>query len=124
QSDRRKQIDQTVALGVAYADTHELARRDALTRASNRLTWEEAVDRNTRSDAAFGVVFADVDGLKSANDQYGHEMGDRLLTAVAEILINETSGRPDVVVARVGGDEFALLIPNASLFSTHAVASS
>jgi diguanylate cyclase (GGDEF)-like protein len=124
QSDRRKQIDQTVALSAAYSDNHDLARRDVLTDLANRLTWEEATSRFERSDASFGVVFADVDGLKTANDRYGHEMGDRLLIAVAEVLIRETAGLSGVVVARIGGDEFALLLPDASPASTHSLASS
>ena len=91
-SDRRKHIDETVALSALYSDTNELARRDALTDLANRLTWEEATAQFEQSDSSFGVLFADVDGLKRANDKFGHEMGDRLLIAVADVL--ERSGDP------------------------------
>lgn len=124
QSDRRKHIDHTLALSVAYTDTRALARRDVLTDLANRLTWEEATARCEESDSSFGVLFADVDGLKAANDDYGHEMGDRLLIAVAEVLAREAAALPGVVIARIGGDEFALLVPDASLVSTDVLASS
>jgi diguanylate cyclase (GGDEF)-like protein len=123
-SDRRKHIDQTVALSALYSDTHELARRDALTDLANRLTWDEATAQFEQSDSSFGVLFADVDGLKRANDKFGHEMGDRLLIAVADVLMSEAGPLPGVVIARIGGDEFALLIPDASLISTDTLASS
>ncbi len=58
QSDRRKQIDQTVALGAAYVDTNDLARRDALTGVSNRLAWEEAIARCELADTPAGVILA------------------------------------------------------------------
>jgi diguanylate cyclase (GGDEF)-like protein len=123
-SDRRKHIDQAVALSVLYSDTSELARRDALTDLANRLTWEEATAQFEQSDSSFGVLFADVDGLKRANDKFGHEMGDRLLIAVADVLKSEAARLPGVVVARIGGDEFALLVPNASAITTDTLASS
>jgi diguanylate cyclase (GGDEF)-like protein len=124
QSDRRKHIDHTLALSVAYTDTRELARRDVLTDLANRLTWEEATARCEESESPFGVLFADVDGLKAANDIFGHEMGDRLLIAVAEVLTREAAALPGVVIARIGGDEFALLVPDATRMSTEALASS
>ena len=108
-SDRRKHIDETVALSALYSDTNELARRDALTDLANRLTWEEATAQFEQSDSSFGVLFADVDGLKRANDKFGHEMGDRLLIAVADVLKREAATLP-------GGD--------ASFISTDTLASS
>jgi len=55
------------------------------------------------------VVFADVDGLKAINDEYGHPEGDRALKKTAEVLL--TVFRDTDLVARLGGDEFA--VPSA-----------
>jgi diguanylate cyclase (GGDEF)-like protein len=111
QTDRRKHVDHVVALGVAYRRTSDLARRDALTGLSNRLAWEEAIEQFVHASTPVAVVLADVDGLKAANDTHGHDMGDRLLTAVGELL---AAGTPNVRGAdafRIGGDEFAVLLP-------------
>jgi diguanylate cyclase (GGDEF)-like protein len=121
QSDRRRQIDKTVALGAAFADTSDLARRDVLTGLANRLAWEESIARCQDLDSPVGVVLADVDGLKVANDRYGHEMGDRLLVAVTDVIARAAGELDGAVVARIGGDEFALLLPFASAASTRAV---
>jgi diguanylate cyclase (GGDEF)-like protein len=123
QADRRKQIDKTIALGAAFADTRDLARRDPLTGLSNRLAWEEALARFEELDSPIGVVLADVDGLKIANDRYGHDVGDRLLVAVADVIAAAAARSPGAVAARIGGDEFALLLPRASSMSTFAVSS-
>jgi diguanylate cyclase (GGDEF)-like protein len=124
QWDRRQQIDKTIALGAAFSDTSDLARRDVLTGVSNRLAWEEATARSEGLDSPVGVVLADVDGLKAANDTYGHEMGDRLLVRVAEILASSVPVPSGAAAFRIGGDEFAILVPFASLASTLAIATS
>jgi diguanylate cyclase (GGDEF)-like protein len=123
QSDRRKQIDKTIALGAAFADTRDLARRDPLTGLANRLAWEEALARFQELDSPIGVVLADVDGLKAANDRHGHDIGDRLLVAVADIVAAAGAQSPGAVIARIGGDEFAMLLPLASSAATFAVSS-
>ena len=68
-------------------------------------------------------MLADVDGLKAANDRHGHDMGDRLLVAVADVVAAAAAHSPGAVVARIGGDEFALLLPLASSAATFAVSS-
>ena len=123
QVDRRKHIDRVVALSDAVTDTSVLARRDALTGLPNRLAWEEATARYDGSETALGVMFADVDGLKKANDEYGHDLGDQLLVAVADVISRTLAASTGAVVARLGGDEFAMLVPDASIASTHAIAS-
>ena len=118
QTDRRKHVDHVVALGVAYRRTSDLARRDALTGLSNRLAWEEAIEQFADTSAPIAVVLADVDGLKVANDTHGHEMGDRLLIAVGELL---AAGSPATArgtdAFRIGGDEFAILLPRVAAAS-------
>lgn len=86
------------------------ARTDALTGVANRLAWDEAVDGAVEGGPA-GVIVVDVDRLKWVNDNRGHEAGDRLLQATADILRNAV--RSHDLVARLGGDEFAVLLPEA-----------
>jgi diguanylate cyclase (GGDEF)-like protein len=111
QRDRRQQISRTVVLGVAVTEASDQARRDALTGLANRLAWEEALARQRAASRPCGVLFADVDGLKRANDAHGHDAGDRLLIAVASVMRRLTPAGDGALVARLGGDEFGILLP-------------
>jgi diguanylate cyclase (GGDEF)-like protein len=124
QSDRRRQMDETIALGAAFTNTSDLARRDPLTGLANRLAWDEDTKRVQTDEVPIGVVLADVDGLKAANDTLGHEAGDRLLEAVAEIIVRSLTDVDDARAFRIGGDEFAILVPGASQSMTEALAES
>lgn len=66
-----------------------------------------------RDNTNFSVVLFDIDGFKGVNDDYGHAEGDRLLRRLAGMLSN--SARSDDLVCRVGGDEFAILLPGADV---------
>jgi len=121
QTDRRKHVDRVVALGAAYRHTSDLARRDPLTGLSNRLAWEEAIDQLGRAALPIAVVLADVDGLKVANDTYGHDMGDRLLATVGTLLADGTPAVRGADAFRIGGDEFAVLLPRDAARSMGAV---
>ena len=89
------------------------AIRDPLTGLYNRWLFDEVLTREwkrfQRSGEAFTVVIMDVDAFKAINDQYGHETGDRALQQVGTTL--RASLRESDMVARVGGDEFAALLP-------------
>ena len=89
-----------------------LARHDLLTGLANRLEFEqkfeEALQRLDRMDEKFGIFAIDLDKFKSVNDTLGHQVGDAVLKGVAERLT--ASARETDVVARVGGDEFAMLV--------------
>ncbi len=122
QHDRAVQLAQTARLAAANLREHEAARRDPLTGTANRLAWEEALVANAVRDIPVGVIVADVDRLKLANDTYGHEVGDRLLVAVAEALLCAVRSLPAAAVYRTGGDEFAVLMENSSRDATQAVA--
>src|SRR5947209_7042407 len=67
----------------------------------------QAIARLQRSDGLVALIFIDLDRFKLANDRYGHEVGDRLLTAVSERLSEML--RDSDTVARLGGDEFVIL---------------
>jgi diguanylate cyclase (GGDEF)-like protein/PAS domain S-box-containing protein len=100
----------------------ELERRashDPLTGLPNRPAFVERIGqalRRTRrrqnSCNKVGVLFMDLDGFKTINDSLGHEAGDRLLVAVAECLRNRL--RSEDVLARFGGDEFAVLLEDTA----------
>ncbi|MFC4032015.1 putative bifunctional diguanylate cyclase/phosphodiesterase [Streptomyces polygonati] len=89
---------------------HE-ATHDALTGLPNRVLFFERLDQALTEDgdtSRIGVCYLDLDGFKAVNDSLGHEVGDRLLVAVAERL-SACVTSPDQLVARIGGDEFVAL---------------
>ncbi len=88
-----------------------MAHYDQLTNLANRRTFNEsmeaAIKRATEWGGQFTVLSLDLDGFKETNDTYGHLVGDALLFEVARRLMNAADG---AFVARVGGDEFALIV--------------
>ena len=105
----------------AYRD--EQVRRDPLTGLANRVFLEErlAGELSTAStEHPVAVLLADLDNLKEINDQLGHEVGDALLRQVAARFLGEV--RRIDSVARVGGDEFVVLLPGADIAGATAVA--
>ena len=86
----------------------ELAARDYLTGLQNVRAFEEELARRCAAPRRFAVLIGDLDGLKETNDRDGHAEGNRLLSRVATALRGAVS--PDDLVARIGGDEFGLLV--------------
>jgi len=98
-TNRREMEDQ-----LRYLSTH-----DELTKLKNRTYFEAEVERLKRGGIApVSVVIADLDGLKVVNDRFGHDHGDGLIRAAAGLLVEVF--RTDNTVARIGGDEFAVLL--------------
>lgn len=89
-----------------------LALHDHLTKLPNRRLLEDRIEqtiaRCQRNGSGFGVLYIDLDGFKAVNDQYGHRVGDGLLVEVANRLL--AGIRQVDTVARIGGDEFIVLI--------------
>jgi len=107
-----------------FLDT--LASTDPLTRALNRRGFESAVSRLREirhlkdKSWLFGLIVLDLDYFKQTNDTYGHSVGDRLLEKVAQVL--RQALRDDDLVVRLGGEEFAVLLPSATAAVTKRIA--
>ncbi|WP_312648675.1 PAS domain S-box protein [Aminipila sp.] len=90
-----------------------LSYNDALTGLYNRRFMEEELKRmDEASQLPLAVIMGDVNGLKLANDVFGHEQGDKLLKKIAEIL--KANCRETDIVARWGGDEFLMILPKTN----------
>jgi diguanylate cyclase (GGDEF)-like protein len=96
----------------AEAYLEYLGKHDVLTKLHNRAFYIDELNRIERKSVRpVSVIIADLNGLKEANDQRGHDAGDALLRRLGEVL-NEAVSGPNHA-ARIGGDEFALLMPGA-----------
>jgi diguanylate cyclase len=120
--ERRSAWEQTVGefqtrlsrLETQLDHTRREAAVDPLTNVPNRRTFERACREWLQPGRhGFVLAMADVDNFKTINDRFGHAVGDRLLVSVAETL--GRSLRADDMVARVGGDEFAVLAGGLTL---------
>ncbi len=92
----------------------DLALRDPVTGLSNRRAFDDQLYLHTHTNAKPGVLLMiDVDGFKQVNDTHGHDAGDHTLRLVGEAIA--ASIRPQDFAARIGGDEFAAILPVAGL---------
>lgn len=93
----------------------KLASLDGLTEIPNRRAFDAALERqwnqSKRTTMPLSLLMVDIDAFKQYNDYYGHPVGDECLKRVAGALQNLTH-RPEDLVARLGGEEFAILLPN------------
>jgi len=96
----------TLLLQLDYISFH-----DKLTGLYNRRFYENEIKRlnNTRK-VPLAIIIGDIDGLKQINDNYGHKMGDKYIKKTGEIF--DLATRNEDVVSRIGGDEFAAVLPN------------
>ncbi|HXE97462.1 MAG TPA: GGDEF domain-containing protein [Dongiaceae bacterium] len=94
----------------------ELARRDPLTDTLNRRSFfdlgEHEINRSHRYDLPLTVAYIDIDNFKSINDRLGHQAGDELLITVVSAIRSHM--RSSDILARFGGDEFVILLPDTS----------
>lgn len=116
----RSWIDYNEAL---KSQLRELATTDFLTGAANRRHFvavlETEAKKSLRHQHQLTVILLDVDYFKQVNDAFGHEIGDRILTGVSQLI--QAQLRKTDVFARYGGEEFAILLPNTSLEGARAL---
>ncbi|MEQ8744146.1 diguanylate cyclase [Parasphingorhabdus sp.] len=118
-----QQNDQSIRLLVLQHEMRQLAHTDPLTGLFNRRVLAEHLERQIAVEdhkRAFTVALIDLDAFKPINDQFGHAVGDQLLVEVASRLQRACSDNG--IVARMGGDEFAILLSPDSTISSSACA--
>nr|WP_285836086.1 diguanylate cyclase [Larsenimonas suaedae] len=97
---------------------HRLAYEDALTGIPNRRQLLDDLGRRVQQESAFALLYLDIDHFKNINDRHGHDIGDALLTALANRLTEHLNIGD--TVARIGGDEFVVVIADADHALAHA----
>ena len=105
---------------------HEESRMDVLTGLPNRRAMEEYAAEQIKLAARFdrpcALLMVDLDHFKSLNDTWGHSVGDQALLAAGKLFLSAAQEVNFCHVARMGGEEFAMLLSNATVDSAHAIA--
>lgn len=108
-----------------FTELEEVSMTDALTRIANRRSFasrlEKEMRQRLRTGRSLSLLFIDIDYFKRYNDRYGHPAGDAALINVATVLANAAS-RPGDLAARVGGEEFAIILPDTDMAGALALA--
>ncbi|RZD19153.1 MAG: bifunctional diguanylate cyclase/phosphodiesterase [Candidatus Acididesulfobacter diazotrophicus] len=105
-------------------DLEYYATRDGLTGLYNQRVFNEFLhyetERANRNNSIFSLLFIDLDNFKFVNDMYGHNFGDKMLQNIGEVL-NKLK-RSEDILARYGGDEFAIILPGAGIEQAYMIA--
>lgn len=122
-------IGSTLFVVAAMRERKEVQNRaaasiDSLTGLANRRRFfergEKLVERSRIDNKPLGILMIDLDDFKSINDRFGHAMGDTVLLKFAEIA--EKTLRPNDLLARIGGEEFAAILPGSGIEASAAIA--
>jgi two-component system, cell cycle response regulator len=107
-----------------HEEIYRLMTVDGLTQVYNRRYFQEALEReiqrSRRYGHAFSLVLLDIDHFKQINDRYGHQAGDTVLRKLGALVQNKV--RANDLVARIGGEEFALILPESQAGGAYALA--
>ena len=110
-------VERTKELNQAYENMKEIAMKDSLTEIYNRYYFNDAlkneIDRANRYHATFSLCMFDLDYFKDVNDTYGHDVGDKILKTVVDVVKQHL--RKSDIFARVGGEEFMIILPKTTL---------
>lgn len=116
-TEKKRADDALLKLRNAHEKLEVIAATDSLTSCANRRGFENSaqieMERSKRSGAPLSFVTLDLDHFKQINDQHGHTIGDQVLIAFVGLV--KKSLRPSDILGRIGGEEFAIILPDASL---------
>jgi len=119
---RKMEYEGQIRYVVVFSDItrlNELATQDVLTRVANRFQFDKVLDHSISLSQRYGrtlsIMLIDIDYFKEVNDRYGHLVGDEVLKTLARILSDGV--RKSDVIARWGGEEFVILLPDSALSS-------
>lgn len=122
-------LSKTLLKVLNHATIERQAKQDGLTGLVNRRSFDELIDdefhRAQSMQMACSLILIDLDHFKSVNDTHGHQAGDEVLRRVAQILqerISEIRSSDNVIAARYGGEELAVLLPEIGLTGTERIA--
>ncbi|QDV19272.1 Phytochrome-like protein cph2 [Gimesia panareensis] len=122
-------LSNTLLKVLNHANIEKQAKQDGLTGLVNRRSFDELIEnefgRAQAAQSACSLILIDLDHFKSINDNYGHQAGDEVLRRVAAILqerIREIRSSDNVIAARYGGEELAILLPEIGLAGAERIA--
>ena len=118
------QVSLALSRAERFSEICRYAYEDPLTGLANRRGLDQFVGELEGKDEDLALLICDLDGLKEVNDRDGHPAGDAVLRGVADVLSQTAAGFGASVVARVGGDEFCVVLPAARLPHAEAFARS
>jgi diguanylate cyclase (GGDEF)-like protein len=115
-------FSQTIRNALEHSKMKDLAMRDGLTELLNRRIFDETLAQKVKNSdmRPVSLLIIDLDNFKQVNDTFGHQAGDQVLKTVAKILKESCRGLD--LVARFGGEEFAIILSQTKAVTAHAIA--